>query len=272
MSNPEMAFVDAISDAELDNEYGYYFELSSSKDLYDFKRRIENIVRRLGFGEYAFVRLTDYEHSRELISITHDLIDAYDRAGLYEHDPVLQHAMERTDPVFRSTMNEYIFQAPFALPDLTRCLRKSDELNRHFGYYDFYNVPIKARNGNGNVLLSVTRRGLSPTQLKRKVQQCVTDLRLLCEAIDFVATRKFPEELLPPKGREDRIIKITPRPLMVLDMLANSDLNITKVAAKLGINVVTANRHLQAARKAFGVKTNHAAIKEGIKNELIRYK
>lgn len=260
------------SDARLDMEYGYYFELSSATDLGDFKRRIDNIIKRLGFSDYAFVRLASLEDSRELISITRDLIDTYDREGLYEHDLALQHSMECTTAVFRSAINEHILQAPVTYGEYTRCMHEANELNKSFGYYDFYNVPIEARNGNGHVVLAVTRRGLSPTALKRRVQQCVSDLQLLCEAIDFVSTRKFADELLGRKTQESRIIKINPRPLEVLDMLANNDLNITEVAAEMGINTVTANRHLQAARKAFGVRTNHAAIKKGILNKLIKYK
>ncbi|MEM8682173.1 MAG: autoinducer binding domain-containing protein [Pseudomonadota bacterium] len=272
MSNASANPDDAVSDERLDSEYGYYFELSSAKDLKDFKRRIDNIVKRLGFGDYGFVRLANVEESRELISIQDDLITAYDRGGLYEYDLVLLHAIEHTRPIFRSTVNEHVLEAPFTYGEHTRCMREAYKLNKSFGYYDFYNVPIKASNGNGNVVLSVTRRGLSPTQLKRQVQQCVTDLQLLCEAIDFVSISKHADKLLEPDDEEGRVIKINPRPLMVLDMLANSDLNITEVAAKMGINVVTANRHLQAARKAFGVKTNHAAIKQGIQNKLIQYK
>lgn len=260
------------SDARLDNEYGYYFELSSANDVGDFKRRIENIVKRLGFGDYAFVRLATPEGSRELISITRDLIEAYDNTGLYEYDLVLQHSIEHTQPVFRSTINEHIAQAPVAYGEYTRCMHGINELNKSFGYFDYYTVPIKAKNGNGHVALSVTRRGQSPTELKRRIQQCVSDLQLLCEAIDFVSTRKFANDLLGGEDQESRIIKINPRPLEVLDMLANNDLNITEVAAEIGINPVTANRHLQAARKAFGVRTNHAAIKQGILNKLIEYK
>ena len=151
-------------------------------------------------------------------------------------------------------------------------MREINDLNKSFGCYDFYHVPAKAKNGNGHVLLSVTRRGLTPTQFKRVVQQCTSDLELLCDAIDFVSTRKFPDELLKDDMPEAHVITINPRPLQVLDMLANNDLNITQVAGELGINVVTANRHLHAARKAFGVKTNNAAIRQGILNELIEYR
>ncbi len=260
------------SDAMLSSEYGYYFELSSATDVGDFKRRIDNIVKRLGFGDYAFVRLASVEDSRELISITPDLITTYDAAGLWEYDLALKHSIDDTRPIFRSAINEHVFQSPVELGEYSRCMHEANELNKSFGYYDFYNTPIEARNGNGHVVLAVTLKGLSPTVLKRKVQQCMSDLQLLCEAIDFVSTRKFADELLGREDQESRIIKINSRPLEVLDMLANKDLNITEVAAEMGISKNTANRHLHAARKAFGVRTNYAAIKKSILNRLIEYK
>lgn len=259
------------SEEELAAEYAYYIDLSSAKDIGDFKRRIENAIKRLGFSEYSFIRLATLEDSGELRTIAPALIKSYYDAGLYEYDLTLQHANERATPFFRSTINDYVSHSPFTC-DHTRCMRDVTELNKSFGYHDFYNVPVKAKNGNGLVLLTVTQRGLPPAALKRKVQECRPDLQLLCDAIDFVATRKFPDQLLGEEKREAGVIVINPKPLRVLDMLANNDLNITQVAVELNVNVVTANRHLHAVRKAFGVKTNYAAIKQGILNRLIEYK
>ncbi len=260
-----------MSELALTTEYGYYVELSAAKDVGDFKRRIDNAIKRLGFSDFAFVRLAAAEDSGELITVNPALMDAYYKAGLYENDMAIQHAAQDVQHFFRSTINEYVFQIPFTC-DLTRSMRQTDELNRSFGYYDYYNVPSKAKNGNGNVVLSVTRRGMMPAALKRKVKDCYSDLQLLCDAIDYISMTKFPDDLLGPDDQQPREVKINPRPLLVLDMLANRDLNITEVAGELGINVVTANRHLQAARKAFGVRTNHAAIKQGVLNKLIKYK
>ncbi|MEO1245936.1 MAG: autoinducer binding domain-containing protein [Pseudomonadota bacterium] len=261
----------AFSEDSLTAEYGYYIELSSASDVGEFKRKIDNAVKRLGFSDFAFVRLSGAEDSGKLVTVAPELMDAYYKAGLYEHDMAIQHAAQQTQHFFRSVINEHVFQMPFSC-DHTRCMIEADELNRSFGYYDFYNIPSKAKNGEGNVVLSVTRRGMPPAALKRKIKDCYSDLQLLCDAIDFVSTRSFPGELLGEERDQSRKIKINPRPLVVLDMLANNDLNITEVAGELGINVVTANRHLQAARRAFGVKTNHAAIKLGILNKLIEYK
>jgi DNA-binding CsgD family transcriptional regulator len=40
----------------------------------------------------------------------------------------------------------------------------------------------------------------------------------------------------------------------------------------LNISPVTVSKHLETARKALGVRTNHAAIKKAFVNDLIAYK
>ena len=55
-------------------------------------------------------------------------------------------------------------------------------------------------------------------------------------------------------------------------ILANNDFNISQVAEHLSISTVTANKHLETARRAFGAKTNYYAIKQAVLNGLIDYK
>ena len=264
--------VDEVTDDSLTAEYSFYVELSSAKDVKDFKRKIGTAVKRLGFSEYAFIRLNGLVDAELLISVDPTLVTTYFNHGLHEADLVLQHACEdNIQPFFRSVVNEHVFQIPCSCP-LTRCMRAADKLNRTYGYYDYYNIPAKAKNGLGQVLFSVTERGAAPSVLKRKVKEHYVDLQLLGDAIDFVSTRKFPGELLGDEQLQPHAIKINPRPLEVLEMLANHDLNATQVAERLDITVVTANRHLQAARKAFGVRTTYAALKQAFLNKLIVYK
>ena len=155
---------------------------------------------------------------------------------------------------------------------MTRMMRAINKLNRSHGYYDFYNSFANAKNGNGNVMLSVTNRGCNSVRLREIVKGSESTLQVLCEAIDFVASRKFSEALLGTNFESTTNIAINPRPLKVLDALANNDFNISQVAEHLCISTVTANKHLETARRAFGAKTNYYAIKQAILNGLIDYK
>lgn len=263
---------DYLSSPASEVGFGYYANFSTAKDILDLKQRVGEEIDRLGFSEYSFVHLegSGSIESQVLVTFSKQCINAYYSAGLYEHDMIIPYAESKQSPIYRSCLDEYIDQAPFD-SDMTRTMQEIYELNKSFGYYDFYNIPDDAKCGSGKVMLSLTARGCTPYEFRLKVKGCESTLKLLCEAIGFVTTRKFPDIFLP-EIKQEVSIAINPRPLRVLDTLANNDLNISQVADKLCISVVTANKHLETARKAFSARTNYSAIKQAITNGLIEYR
>lgn len=253
-------------------EFGYYAELSEAKDVNEFEQKIGLSVRALGFDEFSYCWSANNEpDAGRLINISPNLLSDYFSEQFYEQDLILPYANATTNPVFQSTLHDYAANAPFETT-MTRMMRAINNLNRSHGYYDFYNSFSNAKNGNGNVMLSVTNRGCSSVRLRELVKGSESTLQVLCEAIDFVASRKFSEVLLGPNIKSTTNININPRPLRVLDALANNDFNISQVAEHLCISTVTANKHLETARRAFGAKSNYYAIKQAVLNGLIDYK
>ena len=262
-----------FSTSLLESDFGYYVILSAAKDVRDFKRRIGDEIGKLGFTEYTFVRLSCADSEvdvKELCVISPELLHSYYSAGLYEHDLGFSYAKKNTSPIFRSTIHDYVIKAPFNL-EQAECMKEICALNQYHGYYEFFNVPLKARNGNGQVMLTVTQRGAAPRAFKTKVEECYTQLQLLCDAIDFVQTQKFADVFLGREIEENKVVNINPKPLRVLYTLANNDFTIGQVADELCISVVTANKHLESVRRAFGARTNYSAIKQAVQSGLIRY-
>lgn len=251
-------------------EFGFYSELSSSADVLDFKTRISAIVSRLGFSDFAFVRLAsrDADFSM-LMSTPKTLLDSYHQEGLYENDMMFSYAKTKTVTIFRSTLDDYISQSPVET-NMTRTMKEIYELNKSLGYYDYYHIPCDALDGDGRVMFSVTLRGCSPLEFRCRIQGCESTLILLSEAIDMVATRKFSHIFQGAKAKP--AISVTPKPLLVLETLANNDLTVAQIADRLNISPVTVSKHLEIARRALGVRTNHAAIKKAFVNDLIEYK
>jgi hypothetical protein len=261
---------DVLPNSEV--EFGYYAELSEAKDIDEFEEKIGAAVNSLGFDEFSYFWSANPKlDSGRLINISPHLLSDYFAEQFYEQDLILPYSNATTKPVFQSTLHDYAANAPFETK-MTRMMRAINCLNRSHGYYDFYNSFARAKNGNGNVMLSVTNRGCSTVSLKELVKGCESTLQVLCEAIDFVASRKFAETLLESTTVKKSNIAINPRPLRVLDTLANNDFNISQVAEHLSISTVTANKHLETARRAFGAKTNYYAIKQAVLNGLIDYK
>jgi DNA-binding CsgD family transcriptional regulator len=252
-------------------EFGYYADLSSAKNAGEFKNKIHTIVQSFGFSDFSFVRMHCGDiDSKLLVTGPDEMLSAYFDQNFMKYDMILPYTEQGLEPIFLSKIREYVSNSPFET-ETTRVMKSIYELNKSYGFYDYYNIPIKALNGEGNVLFSVTIGGYSPTEIKRAVDESKVALLLLCEAIDFVVTHKFSDDLIGERVATPEGIAINPRPLRVLQALANNDFNIMQVAEHLNISAVTANKHLETARKALGVRTNYAAIKKGILNGLINY-
>ena len=253
-------------------EFGYYADLSEARTIEEFEQKIGASIRALGFDEFSYCwsANTEYDPGR-LINISSHLLRDYFSEQFYEQDLILPYANATTKPIFQSTLHDYAASAPFETKT-SRMMRAISNLNRSHGYYDFYNSFAKAKNSNGNVMLSITNRGCNSVQLRELVAGSESTLQILCEAIDYVASRKFSDILISANVKAKADIAINPRPLKVLDVLANNDFNIAQVAEYLSISSVTANKHLETARRAFGSKTNYFAIKQAVLNGLIDYK
>jgi hypothetical protein len=253
-------------------EFGYYAELSACEDIFEFKQKIVKSIKALGFEEFSYFRTAGAsEDPQKLINVSSTMIHDYYTERLYEHDLILPYACKNTKPVFQTTLYDYAAQAPVDT-EMTVMMKALCKLNNSYGYYEFYNSLARAKNRNGNVMLSVTNRGCNPVSFRKLVAGCESTLQVLCEAIDFVSSRKFSDTLLGSGIEDTADITINPRPLKVLDTLANKDFNIAQVAEYLSISTVTANKHLETARRAFGAKTNYFAIKQAVLNGLIDYR
>jgi len=253
-------------------EFGYYAELSEARDVNEFEEKIDKLIKALGFDEFSYFRAAGVNGDpQKLVTISQDMLRNYYNEEFYKHDLIINYINVNVSPIYQSALHDYVDKAPFEI-EMTRMMRAINNLNRSHGYYDFYNSFARAKNGSGNVMLSVTNRGCSTVRLKELVKGSESTLQVLCEAIDFVASRKFAEFLLGFSVESRANIAINPRPLKVLDALANNDFNISQVAENLCISTVTANKHLETARRAFGAKTNYYAIKQAVLNGLIDFK
>ncbi|MBN4055327.1 ArsR family transcriptional regulator [bacterium AH-315-K03] len=242
-----------------------YSELTKARNLGELNQQITHSLKLLGFSDYMYTQLVRADiHQPALCTISTELIRTYFDCNLFMYDMSVQKALNAPLPFFRSTIHDFVFNAPFT-SDMTICMDRIYALNKHYGYYDYYHIPIKSERSNDPVMLTVTQRGTSPIGLKHNVTGHEPALTLLCESIDLVLTRHFPT--LCYSGR--KCTSINPKPLRVLEALANNDLTIEQVADKLKISVVTANQHLKTVRNALNTKTNYAAIKRAVVEKLI---
>jgi len=245
----------------------FYKELSISRSFDEFSTKIKKILEDLGFCEYAFSRTSATgEIPRPIITMPDAMNDIYFRECFYEHDLSLQCAMNDNGPLFHSVIEDYINDVPFVTDAITQN-KGIFKLLKSFGYIDFYFIPLGAHNGNGRVLLSVATKQENVAQFRARVENCKETLHQLAQAIDYVGTRKFPDFFL--SENESQKIIITPKPLILLNMLAQDDLTLVQSADKLSISIHTADKHISAIKKALGASTIHGAIYKALKAGLI---
>jgi DNA-binding CsgD family transcriptional regulator len=246
-------------------QFGYFAELNASRSEDELKAKILDIVNRLGFSDYSVVNLDCiHEAQYPLNSLPAPLVRSYYEKRLYTEDMIIQRAIDNTDPFLSSLIHEHVDSAPYN-SDMTRKMAAIYELNKSFGYYDCYHIPY--RTPNCYFLLSVVGRGVSPVDFQNLIKESKQSLHLLTDAIVFMLSNRF-SKLLPTRAED---LTINPKPLRVLNTLANNDLTIEQVAKKLSISVVTANQHLKTVRTKLGVRSNYASIRRCILTGIIKY-
>jgi len=162
-----------------EHEFGYYADLSSANNIGEFKNKILTIVQSFGFSDFSFVRMHCGDiDSKLLVTGPKEMLSAYFDQNFMKYDMILPYTEQSIEPIFLSEIREYAAKSPFE-NETTRGMKAIYELNKSYGFYDYYNIPIKALNGEGNVLFSVTIRGYGPTEIKRAVEESKVALTLL---------------------------------------------------------------------------------------------
>jgi hypothetical protein len=239
-----------------------YEILKRAKDIRDFKDKIGFFVRVFGFYDYSYIRLLARSSETQLITTEPQMTAFWLGEALWEHDYLTQYAAANTKPIFQSTIDEYVNRAPFETIDIQKNKLLQGSV-KGFGYLDYYNIPLRAGNGNGNVLLSITSRHMPAAEFRRRVGRSCFGLHILARAIDHVGTSKFADHLLDPS--ESSRVVLRPRAIDLLNTLAWDNLTLNDSAEKLCMSIEMANKHIRAIKEAFQVRTITAALYRAIK-------
>lgn len=229
---------------------------------------IRKMIHAMKFSDYTFFRVGEALGHPTLSTLPKELTRVYLQEQYDECDFLIEYAAANTCPIFFSTVYGMAYDSPYDT-NRFRANQKIYELHQKFGYLDHYCIPMKACDGGRNVMLMVSQRGVSSVQFEVNLARHRPLLHVLCEAIDYVTTMKFPESFLDAKKEES--VELNPKPLLVLNTLANNDMTIAQVAETLHISAITANQHMGTVRRELGVRTTVGAIKKAIMLGLIEY-
>ncbi len=244
-----------------------YEYLLLSEGFEDFERRVTVLVNKLGFSDFIFTLMdTVTSVDGKLYTIPKELIEIYCEKEFYKHDLMLQYLTVCPKPNFRSAIDNFIANSPFPAEIFIQN-HDFSMLLKSYGYMDYYVSPVSSESG-GQGLLFIMSRDMDVNTFRHKVEVCKGRLELLCCAIDHICSTRFAANILKGKTKEYRL---TPRPLELLTYMSMEDCTLYKAAKKMNISVKTANVHIAAVKREFGVSTSTAAVTHAIKYGLINF-
>lgn len=247
-------------------ELQVYRHPSRARDIPALREMLWTYVQDLGFSDFSFIQMDRREEPETHLYTTPKIFtEIYLHEGIYEHDQLLSYAAVNTEPIFQSTIDAYLRSAPVK----TATILKNERIQQYVkgcGYLDYYNVPLPAATGRGNVLLSLTSKNVDSSEVIRRGTANRHVFQTLCKATDYVGTVKFASYFLD-SGNTD--IRIFPKPMRLLNLLAREDLTLNDAAARLSITRSTANAHVAAIKNAFGTRTLWGSVFKAMQLGLI---
>jgi hypothetical protein len=240
-------------------------ELAKSYDIPNLMEKILELVNRMGFSDFSFTRMNATSPDQALVTTPRTMSEPWLHRDVWMNDLMLQYGRENSRPIFQTQVDNWVERFPFKarVAEVNKEIR---ERVRTFGFHEYYCIPFPAANGNGNILFAVTSKDIDVPKFHHRVGLYQAALRVLAQAIDRVATRRFAEFFLG--ANETKEIKVLPRPLDVLNTMVKFNLSLAETARELGIKESTAKLHMRQLRDALNVHNNTAAAyvaaKEGL--------
>lgn len=242
-----------------------YRYLDRSRCLEELRQRIGKALGALGFSDFVYLRMGKQDDIyATLSSLDPRLLETYFQDELHRHDVMLRYCLENIRPALLSSIQEYLFSAPYTTEAIERN-RAIQSLIEQFDYADFYGIPIPHPDAD-NALFAVSAKNVDRIELQRLVNTGNAALTLLARAIDRIGATRFPGHFFRCK---ERCGPLNPRPLLLLTLIATENMTIAEAANKMGISLHTANKQMAAAKQALGASTQASAVYLAMKEGLI---
>jgi len=246
-------------------EAACYNKLTSTCSLQDFRAKISEILKQMGFPTFSFAGL--FSSPRFLMStLPEALVRSYQKGEFIRSDYAVHYGLSApvAAPIFRSTIESYMAGAPLETHDMARN-RELSNLYKCNGYYDCYLIPLCS--GSARYLFSVTAQTMDMESFYENITAHEQELSLLANLILHLGILKFKEHF--QEAEQPKEINIHSRPVKLLSSLAKNDLSLEHSASELCISLHTANHHIAAIKKSLGAKTTAGAVYMAIKRGLI---
>jgi DNA-binding CsgD family transcriptional regulator len=257
-----------IPTLESAGEEELYSHLEASDSLEQYIERIRTLLHRIGITDFAHTNLYHFLDVLDPIG-THDItfIDRYGKEGFPQDDLVIQALLIQKIPLFRSTVNDIVRNAPFELESFNRHKEICGFLEQH-GIFDSYNIPMI--DGAYSALFTLSSDQCDPLVFKEIVTKNITAIHRLAAVADRVGRTVFAKQFHRKRGSQR--IPLLPRHRQLLEVLVHKDVTLNEAAEILNIKISTANQHIAAAKRRLSAYTTHGLLVAAYRAGLISLK
>ncbi len=248
------------------SESDFCGRLAAARGRGDFKQRVRETIRRLGFSDFGFLRMRDaHDLAGWIFTLPKDILKHYHHNMYHDHEHVWQHLLNKNSPVFCSSLYHRSDTSGYTDHQI-KCSQATERLMTAQGYYDAYGIPLESAIGNGyRAVFFVFSKNLSAAKFRRQVTGRKKTLALLDQAIDHVSSHHFPEFYIGSKST--RQVPMTPASIRVFCEMVRNDWTIRQTAIHLGVHPRSVVHHLAAIKRELGTgsltNATYLAIKKG---------
>ncbi len=246
--------------AELDRLLGendFCGHLAKATDRMEFKRWVHDVVKRLGFSDFGFLRMRDiHDMSGWLFTLPWELLNTYHHNVYHEKEFVWQYLVKENKPAYCSDWYQWAEKSEFSTMDIDYSVAVYELIQNH-GYADAYCIPLPSID-KGNVVFLVLSYDTPVEEFKRRVDEHTSTLELLGRAIDYVSTKYFPEFFIGNKMTQQ--IPMTPTSLKLLHTMLLNNWSLRQTAVEMGVSIKTLVLHFRAIMREFGTTTLAKAV------------
>ncbi len=248
------------------SESDFCGRLAAAQGRGDFKQRVRETIRRLGFSDFGLLRMRDvHDLAGWIFTLPQDILEHYHHNMYHDHEHVWQHLLNKNSPVFCSSLYHRSDTSGYT-DHQVKCSQATERLMTAHGYHDAYCIPLESAIGKGYpAVFFVFSKNLSAAKFRVRVTGHEKTLALLGQAIDHVSSHHFAEFYLGSKST--RRVPMTPASVQVFCEMVNNDWTIRQTAIHLGVHPRSVVHHLAAIKRELGTGTlanaTYLAIQKG---------
>lgn len=236
-------------------------QLANAKNISQFAGRIESLLLRFKIANYMYICL-DNEPTILFTNMPHKFGNWYDVFQNIANDYACLYAKTNTKPIFRSQLQNYQDGSKVQTQDMVNNRLFFDMCASH-GYVDSFIIPISFNHRN---VFIVTSKLMHIDQFYETIKENYDDLWQLGFSIDGLVSYKFPDLYNSHYKFKSKLHK---RPLELLRLMALKDMTMKEASIEMEISVHTADKHMAALKKHFGVNTIAQVVLRAVKHDYI---